>query len=87
MIKYARGDDMGRNSSQRGPVKRDGSLIEQARLKAGFTQNQLADAIGVGQTQIANWESGFRKPKMDALMRIGAALGVDWTTLIEQPQK
>lgn len=75
---------MGRNSDYRGPVKRNGSLIEQARLKAGFTQTQLADAIGVGQTQIANWESGFRKPKMDALMRIGAALGVDWTTLIDK---
>ena len=78
---------MGRNSERRGPLHTNDSLIAKARLKAGYTQTQLADAIGVGQAQIANWESGFRKPKMDALMRIGAALGVDWTTLIEQPQK
>ena len=78
---------MGRNSEPRGPMRTNDSLIAQARLKAGITQTQLADAIGVCQTQIANWERGFRKPKMDALMRIGEVLGVDWTTLIEQPQK
>lgn len=78
---------MGRNSDYRGPVHTNDSLIAQARLKAGFTQTQLADAIGVKQTQIANWESGFRNPKMDALMRIGNALGVDWTALIEKPKK
>lgn len=76
-----------RNRDYTLPRRTNDSLIAQARLKEGFTQTQLADAIGVGQTQIANWESGFRKPKMDALMRIGAALGVDWTTLIEQPKK
>lgn len=57
------------------------SKIAAARIEKGFTQQQLADAIGVSQTQIANWESGFRKPKMDALMRIGKALGIDWTAL------
>ena len=76
-----------RNRDYTMPRRTNGNLIAQARLKAGFTQTQLADAIGVGQTQIANWESGFRKPKMDALIRIGNALGVDWTTLIDQPQK
>jgi transcriptional regulator with XRE-family HTH domain len=76
-----------RNRDYTVPRHTNDSRIAQARLAKGWTQTQLADAIGVGQTQIANWESGFRKPKMDALMRIGAALGVDWTTLIEQPQK
>lgn len=76
-----------RNRDYTVPRHTNDSLIAKARLKAGFTQKQLADAIGVGQTQIANWESGFRKPKMDALIRIGNALGVDWTTLIENFQK
>ena len=84
MIQYVRGDGMGRNGDYRGPVHTNDSFIAQARLKAGFTQTQLANAIGVKQTQIANWESWFRKPKMDALIRIGNALGVDWTTLITQ---
>ena len=78
---------MGRNNNRRGPVHTNDSTIAQARLKAGYTQTQLADAIGVGQTQVANWESGYRRPKIDALMRIGAALGIDWTTLVETPKE
>ena len=75
---------MARNRDYTLPRHTNDSRIAQARLNKGWTQQQLGDAIGVGKTQIANWESGFRKPKMDALMRMGDALGVDWTTLIEE---
>lgn len=78
---------MARNRDYTVPRHTNDSPIAQARLKQGWTQWQLAEAIGVKQSQIANWEGGFRKPKMDALMKIGNALGVDWTTLIKQPQK
>ena len=78
---------MKRNRDYSLPRHTNDSLIAQARLKKGWTQGQLGDAIGVKQTQIANWEQGSRNPKMDALMRIGEALGVDWTTLIEKSQK
>lgn len=78
---------MARNRDYTVPRHTNDSPIAQARLKQGWTQGQLAEAIGVKQSQIANWEGGFRKPKMDALMKIGNALGVDWTTLIKQPQK
>ena len=73
-----------RNRDYTLPRHTNDSPIAKARLSKGWTQGQLADAIGVKQTQIANWETGFRKPKMDALMRIGDALGIDWTTLIEK---
>jgi transcriptional regulator with XRE-family HTH domain len=73
-----------RNRDYTVPRHTNDSPIAQARLKKGWTQTQLADAIGVKQTQIANWESGFRKPKMDALMRMGDAMGIDWTTLINE---
>ena len=73
-----------RNRDYSGPRKTNNSKIARARLKKGWTQGQLADAIGVLQQQIANWEGGFRKPKIDALMRIGDALGIDWTKLIDE---
>lgn len=66
------------------PRHTNDSPIARARLKKGWTQAQLADAIGSNQQQIAGWESGARKPKMNALMRIGDAMGIDWTTLIEE---
>ena len=73
-----------RNRDYTLPRRTNDSLIAQARLAKGLTQAQLAEAIGVKPTQIANWEQGTRKPKIDALMRIGDALGIDWTTLIQE---
>ena len=81
-IMPVRGDGMARARDYSLPRHTNDSPIAQARLKKGWTQAQLADAIGVKPTQIANWEQGFRKPKMDALMRIASALGIDWTSLI-----
>ena len=59
------------------------SLIAQARLKAGLTQAELAERIGVGQKMITAWETGYRKPKLDTIRKIATALGIDWLTLIE----
>lgn len=73
-----------RNRDYTVPRHTNDSKIAQARLRKGWTQAQLADAIGVLQQQIGAWEGGRRKPKIDALMRIGDALGIDWTTLIEE---
>ena len=71
-----------RNRDYTLPRRTNDSLIAQARVAKGLTQAQLAEAIGVKPTQIANWEQGTRKPKVGALMKIADALGIDWTTLI-----
>lgn len=73
-----------RNRDYTVPRHTNDSRIAQARLAKGWTQGQLADAIGVEQSQIAGWETGARKPKVDALMRIADAMGIDWTTLIQE---
>ena len=73
-----------RNRDYTVPRHTNDSRIAQARIAKGMTQQQLAEAIGVLQQQIGAWESGRRKPKIDALMRIGDALGIDWTTLIQE---
>jgi len=41
-------------------VNRSGNLLEAARLKAGFSQKQLAEAVGVRQTMISEFENGRR---------------------------
>lgn len=66
------------------PRRTNDSPIAQARLAKGWTQGQLAAAIGVTQPQITAWESGARRPKMESLKRIADALGVEWTTLIDE---
>lgn len=60
------------------------SPIAAARIAKGWTQRQLADALGVGQSIIARWETGGRTPKMQTLQRIADALGVDWLALIQK---
>jgi len=64
------------------PRRTNDSPIARARLARGWTQQRLADALGVKQAQVANWETGFRRPKLDALRRIADALGTDLAALI-----
>ena len=71
-----------RNRDYTLPRHTNDSAIARARIDKGMTQAQLGAAIGVGKTQIANWETGYRNPKMQSLMKIADVLGVDWTTLI-----
>jgi transcriptional regulator with XRE-family HTH domain len=54
-----------------------GSLVRLARLKAGLTQRQLADRLGVTQPVVAADESGRRQPTVPTLMRIVSAAGFD----------
>jgi transcriptional regulator with XRE-family HTH domain len=54
-----------------------GSLVLSARLKAGLTQRQLADRLGVTQPVVAAYESGRRQPTVPTLMRMVLAAGFD----------
>ena len=66
------------------PRRTNNSLIARARLNKGWTQTQLADAVGASQQQINAWETGVRKPKMQTLMKLAEALEVDWLTLVQK---
>ncbi|HJB41832.1 MAG TPA: helix-turn-helix domain-containing protein [Candidatus Gemmiger avicola] len=57
--------------------------IKAARKKAGLTQKQLADKLGISFQTIAQWETGSRKPKIDTLRRIASALEVNIAELDE----
>lgn len=53
-----------------------GQLIKAARKKAGMTQAQLAEKLGISYVGVSQWENDLRNPKLDTLQRIAAALGV-----------
>lgn len=50
--------------------------IRRAREKRGWTQEQLAKALGVSVMTIRNWEAGRHAPK-NALARVEEVLGID----------
>lgn len=59
-----------------------GEKIKRARKKAGLTQKQLGEKMGVSFQSIAQWENDLRNPKLDTLIRIAKALGVPVASLI-----
>ena len=60
-----------------------GEKIRQIRIKKGLTQKDLAKRLYVSQSYIANYENGNRKPKIETLQRIAAALDVPIDTFLE----
>ena len=59
-----------------------GSRIRQARDRAGLTQEQLAERIGVSRTAIARYESGEIEPKLHNLAAIAVVLNVSCDELL-----
>lgn len=58
------------------------SPIRTARIAAGMTQQQLADALGIAQQSVTRWETGEREPRISTLRRIAAVLGCDLSALL-----
>lgn len=56
--------------------------IARARIAAGMTQGQLADAIGCLQKDISRWERGKHSPNIVTLAAIAKALGCPMETLL-----
>lgn len=51
----------------------------------GLSQKQLADAAGLSQRAISQWELGDREPLWSNVLALAAALGVDVHAFIEPP--
>lgn len=52
-----------------------GERIKAARQAVGLTQEELGKRLGISGSSIAQYEMGHRKPKIETLNRIAAALG------------
>lgn len=59
-----------------------GERIKAAREKTGMTQVELGKKVGVSGVAIMRYEKGQRQPRLDQLIRIAVALGVQWTELV-----
>jgi transcriptional regulator with XRE-family HTH domain len=52
-------------------------LIREARLRAGFTQAELAEGSGRERSVIARWEQGGSAPSLETLLDLLAVCGYD----------
>ena len=60
-------------------------LIRAARERAGLTQRQLAEALGVTPAQVSHWENGLRSIDVKLLERIANLTFSDFSEMIGTP--
>ena len=54
-----------------------GELIRSARLRAGYSQKELAQRLGLASSSIARWETDTVEPGFSTLRRVLQACGFD----------
>ena len=60
-----------------------GKKIKQLRFKAGLTQEQLAEKIGVGPQAVSKWENAVAMPDITALPLLAETFGVSIDDLFD----
>ena len=58
--------------------------IMHARKKAGLTQEELAEKIGVTAQAVSKWENGHNLPDLENLLLIAELTNVPYTALLEE---
>jgi transcriptional regulator with XRE-family HTH domain len=56
---------------------RSAALLREARLRAGFSQQELAEVSGKDRTVIARYEQGVVAPSIDTLIELLRSCGFD----------
>jgi transcriptional regulator with XRE-family HTH domain len=64
-----------------------GLAIRSSRLRAGLSQERLAELAALDRTYISGLESGRRNPALTTLQRLAAGLDVDLSELIKAAEK
>lgn len=59
-----------------------GSVIARFRGEKGITQEVLSGLADIGRTHLSAIERGERKPTLETLYRISAALGVPMSAIV-----
>lgn len=59
--------------------------LAEMRDRKGWSQNELAEALGVTQGAVANWESGIRLPRPRTLQKLAGLFDVTIDELLADP--
>jgi transcriptional regulator with XRE-family HTH domain len=58
-------------------ARRFGRGVAERRRQLGFTQEGTAERAGLHRTEVALIEKGDRLPRLDTIVKLGGALGVE----------
>lgn len=59
-----------------------GQNLAQFRERAGLSQEGAADRAGIHRTHVAMIEAGQRLPRLDTIVKLGGAVGVEPCALL-----
>jgi transcriptional regulator with XRE-family HTH domain len=65
------------------PTERFAENLRTARIKRGFSQEDLEDATGVHRTEVSRLERAVREPRLSTIVRLARALGVPPKKLLD----
>ena len=72
-----------KTSERLDPKVQFGQRLRELRLKAGLSQESLAELAGLDRTYISGCERGRRNASIEALHRLGKALQIPPSFLLE----
>ena len=64
-----------------------GGVIKKYRKEAGFTQEEMANRLGVTTPAVNKWENGNSKPDIELLAPIARLLNISLDTLFSLREK
>lgn len=64
-------------------VAKVGKAIAYLRKRAGYTQNELAERIGISDKAVSKWERGLSLPDVSVLRKLSILLDTDTDSLLE----
>lgn len=64
-----------------------GEELKKARIKSGFSQEELASRAGVHRTYISLLERNKKSPTLDTLFKICSALGISASKVVAQVER
>jgi transcriptional regulator with XRE-family HTH domain len=62
--------------------ERFGRNVAAQRMKAGLTQEELADRADMHRTEVSLIENGGRKPRLETILKLAGTLGIPTETLL-----
>ena len=61
------------------------TALKRTRKERGFTQQQIADELGLHLKSYQRYECGTRRPNIYMLLKIADILGIKASELLEEP--
>lgn len=62
-----------------------GIFFKNARKESGLTQQQIADKMGIRQSNVSDWENDISRPEYEKLVELSKLYGVSVYDLLGVP--